>query len=120
MRNLFHSIQLGTVDRGMLSPVGNFYMTPAVLADLKASLRPLGPPRLIELERESQRGGMTTRHWKILCRTARLEAVERSSSRRQDRGIHDRQKRRLKTPPKASSDVGNGLLTDLNNPTTRV
>jgi len=48
-----------------------------VLADLRSSLSPLGPARLIELESESQRGGMTTRRWKILCRGARLEAVER-------------------------------------------
>jgi hypothetical protein len=41
-------------------------------------LSPLGPARLIELEHESERGGLTTRRWKILCRNARLEAVERS------------------------------------------
>ncbi len=34
----------------------------------------LGPARLMELERESRRGGMITRRWKILCPTARLEA----------------------------------------------
>jgi D-alanyl-D-alanine carboxypeptidase len=78
IRNLFRSIQHGTVDRGMLSEIGNFYMTPAVLEDLRSSLSPLGPARLIELEHESQRGGLTTRRWKILCRSARLEAVERS------------------------------------------
>jgi hypothetical protein len=32
----------------------------------------------IELESESQHGGMTTRRWKILCREALLEAIERS------------------------------------------
>ena len=78
VRTLFRSIQHGTVDRGTLTEIGSFYMTPAVLEDLRSSLSPLGPARLIELEHESQRGGLTTRRWKILCRKARLEAVERS------------------------------------------
>ena len=78
VRTLFRSIQRGTVERGMLSEIGNFYMSTAVLEDLRSSLSPLGPARLIELEHESQRGGLTTRRWKILCRSARLEAVERS------------------------------------------
>jgi hypothetical protein len=49
-----------------------------VLADLQSSLSPLGPARLIELEGETRRGGMTTRRWKILCRGARLDVIERS------------------------------------------
>jgi CubicO group peptidase (beta-lactamase class C family) len=77
-RQLFRAFQDGTIDRGLFSSVGNFYLTPTVLADLQSSLGPLGPARLIELERESRRGGMTTRRWKILCAGARLEAVERS------------------------------------------
>jgi D-alanyl-D-alanine carboxypeptidase len=77
-RQLFRAFQDGTIDRGLFSSVGNFYLTPTVLADLQSSLSPLGPARLIELERESRRGGMTTRRWKILCAGARLEAVERS------------------------------------------
>jgi len=77
-RQLFRAFQDGTIDRGLFSSAGNFYLTPAVLADLQSSLSPLGPARLIELERESRRGGMITRRWKILCAGARLEAVERS------------------------------------------
>ncbi len=78
VRDLFKAIQHGTVDRGLFSPVGNFYLTPKVLRDMRSSLSPLGPARLIELERETQRGGLTLRRWKILCRAARLEAIERS------------------------------------------
>jgi CubicO group peptidase (beta-lactamase class C family) len=77
-REVFQALQNGSLDRGLFSEVGNFYLTAPVLADLRSSLGPLGPARLIELESESQRGGMTTRQWKILCRGARLEAVERS------------------------------------------
>jgi D-alanyl-D-alanine carboxypeptidase len=78
VRQLFQAFQDGKVDRSLFSAVGNFYLTATVLADLQSSLSPLGPARLIELERESQRGGMTTRRWKILCPAARLEAIERT------------------------------------------
>jgi D-alanyl-D-alanine carboxypeptidase len=78
VRELFLALQRGTDVGPLLSPIGNFYFTPRVRADLHFSLAPLGPARLMELEHESQRGGMTTRRWKILCRRARLEAVERS------------------------------------------
>ncbi|HWY94522.1 MAG TPA: serine hydrolase domain-containing protein [Steroidobacteraceae bacterium] len=78
VRQIFQAFQDGRVDRGLFSTVGNFYLTSAVLADLKSSLSPLGSPRLIQLEHEAQRGGMTTRRWKILCPGARLEAIERS------------------------------------------
>jgi D-alanyl-D-alanine carboxypeptidase len=78
VRQLFQAFQDGKVDRGLFSAVGNFYLTATVLADMQSSLSPLGPARLIELERETRRGGMTTRRWKILCPGARLEAIERS------------------------------------------
>jgi CubicO group peptidase (beta-lactamase class C family) len=77
-RALFRALQSGAIDRALFSDIGNFYLTTRVLDDMRTSLAPLGPPSLIELERESVRGGMTTRHWKILCRNARLEAIERS------------------------------------------
>jgi CubicO group peptidase (beta-lactamase class C family) len=76
-RAVFTGFQNGTVDRGLFTEGGNFYLTPEVLADMKASLGPLGPVWLIDLERESRRGGMVTRHWKILCGGKRLDVVER-------------------------------------------
>jgi D-alanyl-D-alanine carboxypeptidase len=74
---VFTGFQNGMVDRTLFTEGGNFYLTANVLADLKASLGPLGPAWLISLERDSKRGGMVTRHWKILCGDKRLEAVER-------------------------------------------
>jgi D-alanyl-D-alanine carboxypeptidase len=74
---VFTGFQNGTVDRTLFTDGGNFYLTPTVLADMKASLGPLGPAWLISLERESKRGGMVTRHWKIFCGGKRLEVVER-------------------------------------------
>jgi D-alanyl-D-alanine carboxypeptidase len=76
-RNVFAQFQDGTVDRTLFTDGGNSLLTAQALADMKASLGPLGPARLIELEHESKRGGMVTRHWKILCRSKRLEALER-------------------------------------------
>jgi D-alanyl-D-alanine carboxypeptidase len=78
VRGLFQALQNGTVDRETFSATGNFYLTAVVLADFASSLRPLGPARIITLEGENQRGGLTTRRWKILCRGARLQAIERT------------------------------------------
>ena len=75
---LFRSMQQGTVDRSQFSAVGNFGLTDAALKELHLSLDRLGPARLILLEHESRRGGLTTRIWKILCADARLQAIERS------------------------------------------
>jgi CubicO group peptidase (beta-lactamase class C family) len=76
-RAIFTGFQNGTIDRSLFTDNGNAYLTPQVLADLKSSLGPLGPIWLIELEKESKRGGMVTRHWKILSGDRRLEVVER-------------------------------------------
>jgi D-alanyl-D-alanine carboxypeptidase len=76
-RAVFTEFQQGSIDRMRFTATGNFYLTGAVLADLRTSLSKLGPARDIELEQESKRGGMITRHWKILCRNARLEVIER-------------------------------------------
>jgi CubicO group peptidase (beta-lactamase class C family) len=78
VRTLFSALQQGAVDPRLFSAIGNAHFTPRVLADLRSSLSPLGPARFIALERETQRGGLITRRWKILCREARLEATERT------------------------------------------
>jgi D-alanyl-D-alanine carboxypeptidase len=76
-RSVFAGLQHGRIDRALFTDVGNSYFTPEVLADLSATLGPLGPARWMELEHESRRGGMITRRWKILCKDARLEVIER-------------------------------------------
>jgi D-alanyl-D-alanine carboxypeptidase len=75
---LFKSLQNGTLDRRLFSDVGNFYLTPKVLEDLRASLAPLGALRFINLEEQSARGGLITRRWTIFCGHTRLQAIERS------------------------------------------
>jgi CubicO group peptidase (beta-lactamase class C family) len=76
-RAVFSQYQQGALDRTLFTDAGNSLLTAAALADLKASLGPLGPPALMELERESKRGGMVTRVWRILVGSKRLRAVER-------------------------------------------
>ena len=76
-RNVFAQFQSGSIDRALFTDGGNSLLTAQALADMKASLGPLGPARLIELEHEGKRGGMITRRWKILCHSKRLEALER-------------------------------------------
>ena len=79
-RALFEAFQNGTVDRSQFTDAGRSYLTDQVLGESHASLSALGPARLIELEREQKRGGMVTRVWKILCRDARLSAIERDAA----------------------------------------
>jgi D-alanyl-D-alanine carboxypeptidase len=79
-RALFEAFQSGTVKRSEFIEIGQAYLTDQVLAESHASLAPLGPARLIELEREQKRGGMVTRVWKILCRDTSLRAIEREAA----------------------------------------
>jgi D-alanyl-D-alanine carboxypeptidase len=76
-RAVFSQYQQGNLDRTLFTDAGNSLLTDVALADLKSSLGPLGPPALIELEREGKRGGMVTRVWKIVCGSQRLRSVER-------------------------------------------
>lgn len=76
-RAVFSQYQQGAIDRSLFTDNGNSFLTAQALSDLKVSLGPLGSPVLIELQRESNRGGMVTRIWKILCHSKRLLAIER-------------------------------------------
>jgi hypothetical protein len=76
-RQVFADFQRGAVDRGLFTENGNAFLTPAVLADQKAGLAAFGPPRLFELQGESNRGGLRTRNWKITTAKGVLTVVER-------------------------------------------
>lgn len=76
-RAVFSQFQQGAIDRSLFTDNGNSFLTARALSDLEASLGPLGAPVLMELQRESNRGGMVTRIWKILCHSKRLLAIER-------------------------------------------
>jgi CubicO group peptidase (beta-lactamase class C family) len=64
-RRIFGQLQEGTVDRSLLTPDGNYYFTPQVLADAASSLKPLGQPTAFEQITMSLRGGMTLRNFQI-------------------------------------------------------
>src|SRR3569833_3530742 len=53
--------------RRLFTDNGNYLLPALALADLEASLGPLGAPVLIQLQRESNRGGMVLRLWLFLC-----------------------------------------------------
>jgi len=74
---VFSQFQQGAIDRSLFTDNGNNFLTAQALSDLASSLGPLGAPALIELQRESNRGGMVTRIWKILCHSKRLLVIER-------------------------------------------
>lgn len=77
-RALFDGFRKGTVNRSLLSANANAYLTPAVLADQKMGLAPLGPVRTFTLQYETERGGMAERTWKIVTAKATLNAIERA------------------------------------------
>jgi CubicO group peptidase (beta-lactamase class C family) len=77
LRTVFRALQNGAMDRSLFTTIGNSYFTAAVLADLHASLTPLGALRDLRLDGESQRGGMLTRRWQLVCRNGRLDITER-------------------------------------------
>ncbi len=77
VRRVFAALQQGSIDRTLFTPNGNSYLTDVAVSDLHSSLSSLGPARMIQLERESKRGGMLTRRWKILCPHGRLAVIER-------------------------------------------
>jgi D-alanyl-D-alanine carboxypeptidase len=76
-RRVFEKLQQGRIEPADFTASGRSYFTAPVLAELRASLAPLGPVQLLHLERTSHRGGMITRRWRILCGAQHLEAIER-------------------------------------------
>lgn len=64
-RRVYDGLVRGTIDRSLLSPVGNAYFTDEVLADYAASLGPLGPPTEFTPTGKTLRGGMTIRYYRI-------------------------------------------------------
>ena len=71
--NIYRGLQQGTIDRKILSPNLNAYLSAQALADFKSSLAPLGEPTGFHLARSEQRGGMTFREFTITYPDQRLE-----------------------------------------------
>jgi len=69
---IYRGLQKGEIDRSLLAPNLNDYFDAQTLADFKSSLAPLGEPLTFRQVRESLRGGMTFRAFRIVYPTRRL------------------------------------------------
>ena len=64
-RKIFAGLQHGTIDRSLFTDNANFYFNALALQDFAASLGPLGTPDEFTQVRQSLRGGMITRTYRI-------------------------------------------------------
>jgi CubicO group peptidase (beta-lactamase class C family) len=69
---IYRGLQKGEIDRALLAPNLNDYFDAQTVADFKESLGPLGEPLTFQQVRESLRGGMTFRAFRIVYPTRRL------------------------------------------------
>jgi CubicO group peptidase (beta-lactamase class C family) len=64
-RDIFVGLQRGSIDRSRFTPNANAYFSGAALADFASSLGRLGPPTEFVQTRQSLRGGMTFRAFRV-------------------------------------------------------
>ena len=69
---IYRGLQKGQIDRSLLAPNLNDYFDAQTVADFRDSLGPLGEPLTFHMLRESLRGGMTFRGFRIQYPTRRL------------------------------------------------
>jgi CubicO group peptidase (beta-lactamase class C family) len=72
-KRIFRGLQGGTLDRSLFTPNANAYFTPQALADLGASLGPLGEPREFVQQSRGLRGGMVSRRFRVTFPGVSLE-----------------------------------------------
>lgn len=78
-RELFTMVQSGAIDRSRFTGNGNFYFSPAVLADYAGSLKPLGAPKMItRIGSPALRGGLTVESFLFSFADRKLLAVLRA------------------------------------------
>lgn len=64
-RKIFEGLQQGTIDRSLFTDNANAYFSEQALKDFAAGLGPLGTPQEFTQVRQSLRGGMTLRVYRI-------------------------------------------------------
>ena len=64
-RAIFVGLQRGSIDRSLFTPNANAYFSTTALADFASSLGPLGTPTEFAQTRQSLRGGMTFRAFRV-------------------------------------------------------
>ena len=65
-KRIFAALQKGQIDRSLFTSNANAYFTDAALKDFAASLGPLGSPTEFTQTRESLRGGMSFREYRVV------------------------------------------------------
>jgi len=73
-RKIFAGLQHGTIDRSLFTDNANFYFNALALQDFAASLGPLGTPDEFTQVRQSLRGGMIMRAYRIKFPKQELQA----------------------------------------------
>ncbi len=76
---VFADLAAGHIDPALFTRDGADYFTPAVLADLRASLSALGPARHVTLTGNTRRGGFATTYWQVTCAKRTVQVVERAT-----------------------------------------
>lgn len=61
---IIEGLQQGHIDRSLLTSNAQFYFTDSALRDIRASLAPLGALKSLTRQRQSLRGGMTSREYR--------------------------------------------------------
>jgi D-alanyl-D-alanine carboxypeptidase len=64
-RAIFDGLQRGTIDRSLFTSNANAYFSDQALKDFQSSLAPLGAPTSFVQTRQSLRGGMTARSYRV-------------------------------------------------------
>jgi D-alanyl-D-alanine carboxypeptidase len=65
IRAIFEELQKGKIDRALFTSNCNAYFTDQAIADMAASLGPLGAPQSFTQTSKSERGGMTFRGYQV-------------------------------------------------------
>jgi CubicO group peptidase (beta-lactamase class C family) len=65
MRAIFEDLQKGKIDRALFTSNCNAYFSDQAIADMAASLGPLGAPQSFTQTSKSERGGMTFRGYQV-------------------------------------------------------
>lgn len=76
-QKLVNQLARGVVDRSLLTPDANSYFSPAVLADYRSSLGPLGAPETLERLQSNRAGGQDASIYRLMWANEWLAAVLR-------------------------------------------
>lgn len=76
-RKILADFQAGRIDRALFTANANSYFSEEALTDFAGSLSPLGAPKELKQTRQSDRGGMTFRRFRVVYPKRTIEVLER-------------------------------------------